>query len=112
MTVGVWIALIVSQLALVAGQVFLKKAMADGGTVAAQRAPIYFAAGVFMLSVWFFLWLGMMARLDLSQQMPLEAISPILIMGAGVLFLGERCGLRGWLGLVLTGIGVYFVAAS
>ena len=112
MTLPIIIALILSQLAMVTGQVFLKKSMAE--TPAHSFAPAWavFAAGIFFLALWFFLWLGLMSRLDLSQQMPLEAISPILIMGAGVLFLKEKCGWQGWLGLLLTGVGVYIVASS
>ena len=111
-TLPIIIALLLSQVSMVAGQVFLKKSMAE--TPSPKHFPSWavFAGGIFFLALWFFLWLGLMSQLDLSQQMPLEAISPILIMAAGVLFLKEKCGWRGWLGLLLTAVGVYVVASS
>jgi drug/metabolite transporter (DMT)-like permease len=92
--------------------------MADTPATGQKKAPkrfkqwMYLPLGIFFLTIWFLLWLGLMSRMDLSQQMPLEAISPIFIMAAGVVFLKEKCGVQGWLGLILTGLGVYLVAIS
>jgi drug/metabolite transporter (DMT)-like permease len=113
-------ALVGSQLGLVIGQVFLKKGMAEPAPASAVETTsrkrfkpwMFLPIGIFFLTIWFLLWLGLMSRMDLSQQMPLEAISPIFIMAAGVIFLKEKCGIQGWLGLILTGLGVYLVAVS
>src|SRR4051812_27830324 len=53
---------VVCQLFLVAGQVLLKHAMS--GTKARTRN---FIAGVACLTIWFFLWIGLLQRWDLSQ---------------------------------------------
>jgi len=112
MTLSIWILVICSQAALVAGQIFLKHAMerrersAPGGWLAAL------ALGIATMTVWFLLWLGVMHRLDLSQQMPLEGLSPLFIVFGSILFLGERLNWKGWLGIALTSLGVILVSAS
>ena len=68
--------------------------------------------GISAMTVWFLLWLGIMSRVELSKLMPLEGISPLLIVLGAALFLGERLNWRGWTGVGLTCIGVFLVSAS
>jgi len=112
MTPTIWILVIVSQIALVAGQIFLKHAMerreqsTPGGWIGTLTL------GIATMTVWFLLWLGVMHRLDLSQQMPLEGLSPLFIVLGSIFFLGERLNWKGWLGVALTCVGVVLVSAS
>jgi uncharacterized membrane protein len=53
-----------------------------------------------------------MPHVELSKQMPMEGISPILIVLGAALFLRERLNARGWAGVILTCVGVVLVSAS
>jgi undecaprenyl phosphate-alpha-L-ara4N flippase subunit ArnE len=53
-----------------------------------------------------------MHQVELSKQMPMEGISPLLIVLGAALFLGERLDWRGWAGVGLTSVGVLLVSAS
>jgi transporter family protein len=110
----VWTVVLVSQLALVAGQIFLKRAMArrELGDERARGWIGQLVIGIVTMTVWFLLWLGVMARVDLSKLMPLEGLSPLLIVVGAIIFLGERLSWRGWTGVALTCVGVLLVSAS
>ena len=106
-----WTLVLISQLALVAGQIYLKHAM----TRREQGAPGWVSQlviGIATMTVWFLLWLGAMARVDLSKLMPMEGISPLLIVVGAMVFLREQLTWRGWSGVALTCVGVVLVSAS
>ncbi len=114
MSLLAWVLIVISQIALVAGQIYLKRAMSrrerPGG---ASRGWIgLLVAGIAAMTVWFLLWLGVMPHVELSKQMPMEGISPILIVLGAALFLRERLNARGWAGVILTCVGVLLVSAS
>ena len=69
MSLTAWILVLISQLALVAGQIFLKRAMArrELGDERARGWIGQLVIGIVTMTVWFLLWLGVMARVDLSQ---------------------------------------------
>src|SRR4051812_44219798 len=104
-----WILVIISQLALVAGQIFLKRAMSrrELGSDQARGWIGILAIGIAAMTVWFLLWLGVMSRVELSKLMPLEGISPLFIVLGAAVFLGERLNWRGWAGVILTCVGVF-----
>jgi uncharacterized membrane protein len=114
MSLTAWIVVLISQLALVAGQIFLKRAMGrrELGDARARGWVGQLVIGIATMTVWFLLWLGLMARVDLSQLMPLEGISPLLIVIGAMIFLGEKLTWRGWTGVALTCVGVVLVSAS
>jgi len=114
MSVTAWIVVLISQLALVAGQIFLKRAMSrrEFGDERARGWVGQLVLGIVSMTVWFLLWLGLMARVDLSQLMPLEGLSPLLIVIGAMIFLGEKLSWRGWTGVALTCVGVMLVSAS
>jgi drug/metabolite transporter (DMT)-like permease len=114
MSLLVWTAIIISQLALVAGQLLLKRAMSrrELGDEKAKGWTSILALGIAAMTVWFLLWLGAMSQVDLSKLMPLEGISPLLIVLGAAIFLGERLNWRGWAGVGLTCLGVFLVSAS
>ena len=65
---------------------------------------------VAFLGVWFFLWLGLLSKYELSQLYAFEGLSPVFLMASAWLFLGEKVPLRGWIGVSLIGAGLMLVA--
>ena len=111
MSLLTWGLVLVSQLALVAGQIYLKRGMSRRERSAAGWTG-QLALGIAAMTVWFLLWLGAMARVDLSQLMPMEGLSPLLIVIGAMIFLHEHLDWRGWAGVSLTCVGVVLVALS
>jgi transporter family protein len=114
MSLTAWILVVISQLALVAGQIFLKRAMSrrELGAEKARGWTGQLVIGIGTMTVWFLLWLGVMHQVELSKLMPLEGISPLLIVLGAAVFLGERLSRRGWAGVGLTCVGVMLVSFS
>jgi undecaprenyl phosphate-alpha-L-ara4N flippase subunit ArnE len=114
MSLLAWTLIIISQLALVAGQIFLKRAMSrrEKGGEGARGWIGTLAIGIATMTVWFLLWLGVMPHVELSKQMPMEGISPLLIVLGAAAFLHERLNWQGWAGVGLTCAGVFLVSAS
>ena len=111
MSLLTWTLVIVSQLALVAGQIYLKHAMSRRE----HEQPGWqgqLALGIATMTVWFLLWLGAMSTVELSKLMPMEGISPLLIVVGAMIFLRERLDWRGWSGVALTCVGVMLVSMS
>ena len=113
------------QLLIVVGQLLLKHAVnanegqkaASPGAGGAGRTgrghPIRnFALGITCLSVWFFLWLGLLSRWDLSKLFPFEGLNPALMAVGAWLVLKERLPISAWLGLGLVCAGIAVVAGS
>ena len=113
MTILQWILISLSQLALVAGQIFLKHGMSHAdGKPRKTPIPMPLVAGVFMLTCWFFLWLMLLQKLDLSFIYPFEGMSPVLLVLAAQIFLKERLDSKAWIGVLLIAAGTAFVGAS
>jgi len=114
MSLLAWLLVVISQLALVAGQIFLKRAMSrrEQGGEKARGWIATLALGIATMTIWFLLWLGVMHQVELSKLMPLEGISPLLIVLGAAVFLRERLNPRGWAGVGLTCLGVLLVSAS
>ena len=109
-----WLLVVISQVALVAAQILMKRAMSrreHGGDKSRGWIGLL-ALGIATMTVWFLLWLGVMHQVELSKLMPLEGISPLLIVLGAAVFLGERLNARGWAGVALTCLGVLLVSAS
>jgi drug/metabolite transporter (DMT)-like permease len=112
MSVTAWVLVLISQIALVAGQIYLKRAMARRERADNSGWIRTLLIGIATMTVWFLLWLGVMPHVELSKQMPLEGISPLLIVLGAAVFLHERLNWRGWAGVGLTCVGVVLVSAS
>lgn len=114
MSFTLWLLVIISQLALVVGQIYLKRAMSrrELGFERARGWLGILITGIVAMTVWFLLWLGVMSRVDLSKLMPLEGISPLFIVLGAAIFLRERLNWCGWAGVGLTCIGVWLVSLS
>jgi uncharacterized membrane protein len=112
MSLIAWTLVIISQIALVAGQIYLKRAMARREREDNSGWVRTLVSGIATMTVWFLLWLGVMPHVELSKQMPLEGISPLLIVLGAAVFLHEQLNWRGWAGVGLTCVGVLLVSAS
>ncbi|HJT16694.1 MAG TPA: EamA family transporter [Thermoanaerobaculia bacterium] len=95
------------EIALVIGQLLLKRGM----TAAKPRIGVV-AAGVVSLSVWFFVWLALLARWDLSRLFPFEGLNPALVVIGAAIFLKERVPPLTWGGIVLISAGVAIVSSA
>jgi uncharacterized membrane protein len=105
---------IACQLCLVGGQICLKH-----GMNATHHAPKPWflilsnvAIALVLMSVWFFLWLGLLQDWELSRLFPFEALSPPLLVLGAWLFLRERIARVAWVGIVLIAAGVLLVSQS
>ncbi len=112
MSLLAWTLIVISQVALVAGQIYLKRAMSRRELPENAGWIGQLSLGIATMTVWFLLWLGVMPHVELSKQMPLEGISPLLIVLGAAVFLGERLNWRGWAGVCLTCVGVVLVSVS
>ena len=104
---------IICQLFMIAGQLLLKRAMSPGAQalVRGQRLTRLFM-GIACLSVWFFLWLGVLQKLPLSQAFPFEGLNPAMMAIGAWLLLKERMAVTSWIGVGLICAGIAIVATG
>jgi len=98
---------VVCELALVAGQILLKRGM--------SATPIRvgaLAGGIGFEAIWFFLWIYLLARWDLSRLFPFEGLNPVLIAIGAVIFLKERLPIKAWIGIAMISVGIALVSMS
>lgn len=102
------------QVLTVAGNLLLKHAMAgiDGQQRSRLQTGLWLVAGIALLTLWFFLWLGLLSKYQLSQLYAFEGLAPVLLMASAWLFLGEKLPLVGWIGVGLIGGGLMLVAGA
>lgn len=106
--------LLFSQIALVAGQVFLKKGMNELDATPRRRGRVVggVALGLLLLTVWFLVWMGLLQKLDISYVFPFQGVGHLLLVFAALFFLRERIGWQTWLGVVLVSTGTALVAMT
>lgn len=95
------------ELFLVFGQLLLKRAM--------SATPIrygFLAGGVGLLAAWFFTWLGLLSKWDLSRLFPFEGLNPVMIVIGASIFLKEKVPLSGWIAIAFISAGVVLVSGS
>lgn len=103
---------IVCQLFLVVGQLFLKRAMDPKKAGGWARTALRLVPGIACMTIWFFLWLGLLEKLELSHIFPFEGLNPpILVLAAGIFF-KERLAPSAWLGMGLITVGIVLVTGS
>ena len=104
------------QLLMVAGQLLLKHAMTGQKAAADETRETnwlwYFAGGILLLSLWFFTWVGLMSKWDLSKLYPFEGLNPVLMSIAAWIIFKEKMPVGAWVGLILVGAGIALVASS
>jgi len=104
---------ILCQLFLVAGQIFLKRGMRQ--TPAPQprrRVARDLALGIALQAVWFFIWINLLEREDLSRIFPFEGLNPVLLVVVAWLVLKERVSIHTALGVLLICGGIFLASGS
>jgi drug/metabolite transporter (DMT)-like permease len=97
----------------VGGQLFLKHAMQPaGGRITRRRLVVLLAAGIFLMTISFFLTLGLLQRFDLSYLYPFQGLSTIIISLMAAVLLKEKLSLRLVLGTLLISAGIVLVSLS
>jgi uncharacterized membrane protein len=98
----------------VAGQLLLKKAMDASNAVGFRSRKFVwpFTAGIFFLTVQFFLNLGLLQRYDLSLIYPFQGLSVIIISIAAAVVLRERLTPQLVVGAVLISVGIVLVSLT
>jgi uncharacterized membrane protein len=107
MTLSAILLCIVCQALIVPGQILLKR-----GTSGKQPRGRYFVGGIACMAVWFFLWLGILGKWNLSQLYPFEGLNPAMMAIGAWLVLKEKLPARAWIGLGLVCVGIAVVAGS
>lgn len=105
---------VVCQLFLVVGQLLLKRGMnaVDVSPRRVGKVAGNLALGVGCLTLWFFLWLGLLAKWDLSKLFPFEGMDPALLVIGAWLFLKEKLTPATWAGIGLISLGIALVSGS
>ncbi len=107
--------IIVSQVFMVGGQIFLKHAMngtAGESDAAKWKQAVPFACGIGLLTLWFFLWLELLSQVELSYLYPFDALGPLFMAFGASLALKEKMTPRLWCGVLLIVAGLMIVGAS
>ncbi len=112
-----WWALLIfiALISFVAGQLLLKKGME--GTVGDQpndshSVGFLIGAGIFAMTISFFLTLGLLQRFDLSYIYPFQGLSVVLIALTAAWILRERLTFPLLLGALLISAGIVLVSLS
>jgi drug/metabolite transporter (DMT)-like permease len=98
----------------VAGQLFLKRAMESTARSGSRhpRFGLLLAAGIFLMTISFFLTLGLLQRFDLSYLYPFQGLSVVIISVAAAIVLREKLTLQLTIGAVLISAGIILVSIS
>ncbi len=106
--------IVVSLVTFVAAQLILKRAMELSATSGMSNR--YFTSrvviGVFLMTISFFLTLGLLQRFDLSYLYPFQGLSVIFITVLAAAVLKERIRARLAIGALLITAGIVLVSIS
>jgi uncharacterized membrane protein len=106
--------IVVSLLSFVAAQLILKRAMEFSATngLRNSRFVSLAATGIALMTVSFFLTLGLLQRFDLSYLYPFQGLSVIFITLLAAVALKEKLTARLTLGALLITAGIVLVSLS
>jgi uncharacterized membrane protein len=99
----------------VAGQLVLKRAMELtklGRNLRETRFVQRLVLGIFLMTISFFITLGLLERFDLSYLYPFQGLSIVIISALAAIVLKERVTLRLAIGVLLVAGGVLLVSLS
>ena len=98
----------------VAGQLFFKRAMELSSVTGSQNWKIVavLSAGIVLMTISFFLNLGLLQRFDLSYLYPFQGLSVIIITLMAAAILKEKLTWRLTIGTLLITAGVVLVSMS
>jgi drug/metabolite transporter (DMT)-like permease len=98
----------------VAGQIFLKHAMESTTQTDFHKSSVavQLGAGILLMTVSFFITLGLLQRFDLSYLYPFQGLSNIIISLIAALVLKEKLSWQLMIGVLLITAGVVLVSLS
>jgi drug/metabolite transporter (DMT)-like permease len=106
--------ILISLVTFVAAQLILKRAMEFSATRGMRNS--YFisrvAIGIFLMTISFFLTLGLLQRFDLSYLYPFQGLSVIFITILAAVVLKEKISMRLAIGALLITAGIVLVSMS
>jgi drug/metabolite transporter (DMT)-like permease len=103
---------VISECCSLAGQIFFKLAMRPAKEDKRIGTAAALSAGIAVMAIGFFIWLGLLSKFDLSFLYPFDGSNRILLLIAAAVFLKEKIPLRLWTGVFLITAGVALVATS
>ena len=114
MSILAFLLIVVSLLSFVAAQLILKRAMEFSATngLRNSRFVSLAATGIALMTVSFFLTLGLLQRFDLSYLYPFQGLSVIFITLLAAVALKEKLSARLTLGALLITAGIVLVSIS
>ncbi len=114
MSILAFLLIVVSLLSFVAAQLILKRAMEFSATngLRNSRFVSLAATGIALMTVSFFLTLGLLQRFDLSYLYPFQGLSVIFITLLAAMVLKEKLSARLTLGALLITAGIVLVSMS
>lgn len=100
-----------SAIAAAAGQALFRTG-AQGRTSLIEFVnwPLAFGLGLYGLST--VLWIYALSRLPLKNVYPFTALTFVLVYAAAVIFLGERPSWRGFVGIAVVLVGLWFIISD
>ena len=106
--------IVVSLLSFVAAQLILKRAMEATTTTDFRNAEFVskITWGVILMTISFFLTLGLLQRFDLSYLYPFQGLSVIFITLTAAVVLKEKLNMRLAVGALLISVGIVLVSLS
>ena len=114
MTFLAFLLILISLVTFVAAQLILKRAMEFSATNGMRNS--YFtsrvAIGVVLMTVSFFLTLGLLQRFDLSYLYPFQGLSVIFITVLAAVMLKEKISVRLTIGALVITAGIVLVSMS
>lgn len=107
--------IVASLLSFVGAQLVLKRAMEStiqSGGLRSLRFISRMAAGIALMTISFFLTLGLLQRFDLSYLYPFQGLSVIIITILAAVILKEKLTMQLTIGGVLISAGIVLVSLS
>ena len=106
--------IVVSLLSFVAAQLILKRAMEDTTRTGFRNAQFVskITSGILLMTLSFFLTLGLLQRFDLSYLYPFQGLSVIFITLIAAAVLKEKLSMRLTIGALLISVGIVLVSLS
>jgi drug/metabolite transporter (DMT)-like permease len=106
--------IVVSLLSFVVAQLILKRAMEATTTTGLRDAQFAWkvTGGIILMTISFFLTLGLLQRFDLSYLYPFQGLSVIFITLTAAVVLKEKLNMRLTIGALLISVGIVLVSMS
>lgn len=123
LTLKIFLAVVLNDLIDGLAQLLMKKGLVEPATFSFNFQNIFFFithnagsplvwAGIFLYAFNFFLWIGILSRIDLSLAVPLGSTAYFVIPVLAVIFLHEKLPAMRWAGIFLIMAGIHFLSKS